>query len=531
MALWNGDTGQAYDSDRDGERSNSRPEPNESDLTELYPVPAVPDHSASGALREADEHEDRARVGVHSLCHHDAAHSGAVIASVESVRALSACPSSARNLELGAVEGRGAAVPGFGEPSSASIVPYVMSFDPIVLANEAPDETTFDRAVLELLERSIGFDAAFLAIKGEPATVVNVDGKKLDAAIARDSYLHELAPMKTAAVSRRGVVVDTEVLGEPRVRGLQYHRDFAAPIRGRHSLLAFLSVRGTPIGALMLGRCGSTFSDEQIALVEKLLPSLAVARASFHLPWCGGPLPTPLSSAASRLAGWLRGEQVHERLADHAPEIVVRDRAGYREMVASDDSGELVWSRSALDEPERSGWFYIDLMHLAAVRAPRQRRFLFIGSGGGVSVRQFARVYPGATLDVVEPDERVVDLARRWFGLDAVPNLSVTVDDGASFLRRAASEIWDAIVVDAYDGSELAAPLTTRAFFADVRRTLRFGGGLAFNVIGALGGTGVQRIERSARAELEDVRLVPVLDPGEAYSPTAVRNVVVVARR
>jgi hypothetical protein len=41
----------------------------------------------------------------------------------------------------------------------------------------------------------------------------------------------------------------------------------------------------------------------------------------------------------------------------------------------------------------------------------------------------------------------------------------------------------------------------------------------------------VQRIERAARAERLEVRLVPVLDPGEVYAPTAVRNVVVLGRR
>jgi spermidine synthase len=407
-----------------------------------------------------------------------------------------------------------------------------MTFDPIALANEVPDAATFDQATLDLLDRCVGFDAAFLAIKGEQATVVNVESKKLDAAIARADYADEIAPVKAMALARRGVAVDTEVLGEQRVLGLHYHRHFAAPVGGRHSLLAFLAVRGVPTGALMLGRCGSTFSDEQLSLVEDLLPRLAIARASFRLPWWGSPLPTPRASTATRLAGWLRGEHVHERRTDGMPEILVRDRAGYREMVASDDGGELVWSRAALDEPERSGWFYIDLLHLAAVRAPSQRRILFIGSGGGVSVRQFARVYPGATLDVVEPDERVIALARRWFGLDSVPNLNVTVDDGAGFLRRAPNETWDAIIVDAYDGSELAAPLASRTFFADARRTLRPGGGLAFNVIGSLGGSSeLQQIERAARAEHLDVRLVPVLDPGEAYSPMAVRNVVLVARR
>ncbi|OJY16079.1 MAG: hypothetical protein BGO98_25890 [Myxococcales bacterium 68-20] len=407
-----------------------------------------------------------------------------------------------------------------------------MPFDPIELANEVPDEATFDRAVLHALNRDIGFDAAFLTIRGERATAIDIDAKKLDAAIARDEYVDDLAPMKAAALAKRGVAVDTQVLGEQRVRTLRYHRELAAPIGGRHSLIAVLAVRGIPIGGLMLGRCGSVFSDEQISRVESLLPRIAIARASFRLPWWGGPLPTPRSTGANRLAEWIRGERIHERVTDRTPEILVRDRAGYREMVAADERGELVWSRAALDEPERSGWFYIDLLHLAAVRASSQRRVLFIGSGGGVSIRQFARVYPGATLDVVESDERVIALARRWFALDAVPNLAITIDDGASFLRRAPSETWDAIIVDAYDGSVLASPFASRAFFADVRRTLRPGGGLAFNIIGVLGGTGeLQQIERAARAERLDVRLVPVLDPGEAYSPMTLRNVVLVARR
>jgi spermidine synthase len=407
-----------------------------------------------------------------------------------------------------------------------------MTFDPIALAHEAPDEATFDRAVLDALHRSVGFDAAFLAIMGDPTTSINLDAKELDDAIAHDTYVNDLAPTKAAAVARRGVAIDTEVLGERRVRTLRYHRELAAPIGGRHSLVAVLALRGVPIGGLVLGRCGSTFSAEQISVVESLLPRLAVARASFRLPWRGRPLQRRTSTGIGRVAGWFRGEETHERLTEARPELLVRDRAGFREMVATDERGELVWSRAALDEPERSGWFYVDLLHLAAVRASNQRRFLFIGSGGGVSVRQFARVYPGAILDVVEPDERVVALARRWFGLDAIPSVTVTLDDGASFLRGAPAAAWDAIVVDAYDGSVLAPSLASRAFFADIVRALRPGGGLAFNIIGALGGDGeVQALERAARAARLDVRLVPVLDPGENYSPMALRNVVLIARR
>jgi spermidine synthase len=89
----------------------------------------------------------------------------------------------------------------------------------------------------------------------------------------------------------------------------------------------------------------------------------------------------------------------------------------------------------------------------------------------------------------------------------------------------------DVIVVDAFDGSRLSAPFAERRFFADARRALREGGGLALNLIGTLAGAGIVRaVERAARGELDDVRLVPVVAPDEAYSATDLRNVVLLAR-
>jgi SAM-dependent methyltransferase len=360
-----------------------------------------------------------------------------------------------------------------------------------------------------------------------------VNATRLDTAIAGFDYVDEIAPTKKAALAKRGVAVDTDVLGERAVRGLAYHRDFAAPIRGRHSLLAFLSLRGQPLGGLMLGRCGGRFSEADIQLVEALLPRLSVARLSFRVPWDGGLLSHPERSIGSRIGALVRGQSVLEVASERpAGAIVVRDKAGFREMVSVRDHDEFVWSRASLREPERSGWFYIDLFHLALTRAKAQRRVLFIGSGGGVAVRQFARVYPGVRIDLVESDAQVIDLASRWFDLHRVPNLSIVIDDGAAFAERALSSTWDAVIVDAYDGPVMSTAFASRAFFANVRRVVRPGGGLALNLIGSLGGGGaLQAIEQVARAELGDVRLVPVLDPGEAYSPMALRNVVLLGRR
>lgn len=406
-----------------------------------------------------------------------------------------------------------------------------MVFDPIGLAGELGDGAAFERKTLEQLGEAIGFDAAFFVTKTALPTTVNVDAIRLAEATAKGDYEAELAPVKQAAFAARGVAVDTALLGESWVREQSYFREFAAPIGGRHSLIAFLTVRGQSLGGLMLGRTGSTFSEQDIALVESLLPRIAIGRASFAPPWVGGPLRGAAPSAFSKVVASVRGERQLERIDTSDGSIRVRDKGGYREMVAASAAGELVWSRAAIEAPTRSGWFYIDLFHLAAVRARFRNRALFVGSGGAVGVRQFATVYPGMKLDVVELDERVVGLAERWFGLDEIPNVSVSIDDGARFVLRAPSDTWDVVVVDAY-GSHLAEGFADRAFFANVRRLLRPGGCLAFNVIGPLlGSSAVQWVERAVRAELSDVQLVPVLDGGEQFSPHAVRNVVILASR
>jgi len=405
-------------------------------------------------------------------------------------------------------------------------------FDPLGLAREIRGAASFERRVLDELHVAIGFDAAFVAMKGDPPTTINVDAARLDAAIANAAYASEIAQLKDAARTSGGVAVDTAVLGEKAVQKLRYHRDFAAAVRGRHTLFAFLSLRGHGVGGLMLGRSGSTFASAEIDRVRALLPDLTMARVSFRAPWVpeglGSGRPDHLWSRVKELAG---GARPLERLDLHGDVVEIRDRALHREMVAVSAHGEFVWSRAERREPQRSGWFYVDLFHLAAARAKSRSRVLLIGCGGGVSAQQFATVYPGTAIDIVERDSAVVGLARRWCGLDDVPNVKVIVDDGRAFLARVNDPTWDVVVIDAYGAHELAPGFVETGFFTDLKRVLRPGGGFAFNTLGTLSGCGELRdVERAARRAFADVRLVPVLDPGEAYSPSAVRNIVVIGR-
>jgi len=212
--------------------------------------------------------------------------------------------------------------------------------------------------------------------------------------------------------------------------------------------------------------------------------------------------------------------------------VSVRDRGGFREMVASAHGAELVWTRAALRDPSESGWPYVDLFHLAAVQARARQRALFIGCGGAVALRQFASVYPGLQMDLVERERSVIELARSWYALDAIPGLNVHVADGAEFVEGAAPASWDIVVIDAFDASEAASTLTRRPFLSALYRSLCPGGALGMNVIGTLDGPGpVRSLVDALRSSFDSVRMVPVLELDEAFSGSALRNVVVVATR
>lgn len=191
-----------------------------------------------------------------------------------------------------------------------------------------------------------------------------------------------------------------------------------------------------------------------------------------------------------------------------------------------------MWTKAALADPSESGWPYLDLFHLAASLAKHRRRALFVGCGGAVSMRQFARVYPGIRIDLVEREPVVFALADAYYDMNAIPNLTAHLADGVDFIERAKPSTWDIIVIDAYDGADLAAPFVRRSFFAAIRRALHPGGAMALNVIGTLDARGpTRRVIRAAQSELDGLRLVPVMALDEACSPHVLRNIVVIGQR
>ncbi|HHH36635.1 MAG TPA: hypothetical protein ENK48_07390 [Gammaproteobacteria bacterium] len=107
---------------------------------------------------------------------------------------------------------------------------------------------------------------------------------------------------------------------------------------------------------------------------------------------------------------------------------------------------------------------------------PRGSRILLIGLGGGVLARDL--LADGHQVESVELDERIVEVAHRYFGL---PTDSVVhVDDGRHFLRTARGP-YDMVILDVFKGEVQPAHLLTVETFREIRALLRPRGMLAIN--------------------------------------------------
>jgi spermidine synthase len=130
---------------------------------------------------------------------------------------------------------------------------------------------------------------------------------------------------------------------------------------------------------------------------------------------------------------------------------------------------------------------YTDYFNLAFGYNKNISRVLFIGGGGFSGPKQFLEDYPWISVDVVEIDPDVVEVAHRYFRVpDSDPRLSIFVMDGRKFLGEAG--VYDLIVLDAYTHTYVPFHLMTDEFMELVDSHLSKDGVLVANIIGSLVG-------------------------------------------
>src|SRR5262245_11633019 len=183
--------------------------------------------------------------------------------------------------------------------------------------------------------------------------------------------------------------------------------------------------------------------------------------------------PALVSCAADRV--------IYEKASAYNTIIVTEDARGLRTLLferhgtrqsvvkpGDPDHLELAYARTAL-------------AGLALCGEPR--RMLVVGLGGATLPTFLRKYYPGATIDIVEIDPEVVDVARKFFGFREDERMRAHVADGRRFIESA-RDPYDVIFLDAFGPRSVPAHLTTREFLESVRRALVTSGVVVGNIWG-----------------------------------------------
>jgi spermidine synthase len=130
---------------------------------------------------------------------------------------------------------------------------------------------------------------------------------------------------------------------------------------------------------------------------------------------------------------------------------------------------------------------YPDYMQLSLALKPDAQRVLVLGLGAGAITKRFWHDYPQVSVDSVEIDPAVVDIAQKYFGLPEDSRSRVFVQDGRRFIQTT-KDAYDIVVMDAYYADALPFHLTTQEFFRETKARMAPDGVVAYNVISALEG-------------------------------------------
>ncbi len=160
--------------------------------------------------------------------------------------------------------------------------------------------------------------------------------------------------------------------------------------------------------------------------------------------------------------------------------LVTEDLFGKKEMVVGkvDQSGGLVeglWEQIFNFQFSRSNF-----------------QCLILGLGAGTVARLMSTKFPDAKMVGIEIDPKVVEIGKKYFDLDKIPNLKIIIadaikiiDDSRPACRQAGFTIrdsrFDLIIVDLYIGQEYPKEAESDRFLEGLKKILAKNGLIIFN--------------------------------------------------
>jgi len=160
---------------------------------------------------------------------------------------------------------------------------------------------------------------------------------------------------------------------------------------------------------------------------------------------------------------------LHEEKSPYSTIIVTEDEQGLRTLWFEKDGAKQSVVKPG--DPDHIELPYAEVMPVGLGLVEEPQRVLIVGLGGGTIPSFLRKHYPRLTIDVVDIDPVVVDVAKRFFGFREDSRMHAYVEDGRRFIARHRNR-YDAIFLDAFSADNVPYSLATQEFLYAVRRAL-----------------------------------------------------------
>ena len=161
--------------------------------------------------------------------------------------------------------------------------------------------------------------------------------------------------------------------------------------------------------------------------------------------------------------------------------IVTEDESGYR--VLRFERNGARQSIAKPGDPTYLGFSYTKVAFAGLALAEDVRRIMIVGLGGGTMPMFLRHYYPNATIDVVDIDPDVVQVAKEYFGFREDASLHAYVGDGRKFVESV-REPYDVVFLDAFGTRNVPPHLATVEFLRAVKRSVKPNGVVIGNIWG-----------------------------------------------
>lgn len=178
--------------------------------------------------------------------------------------------------------------------------------------------------------------------------------------------------------------------------------------------------------------------------------------------------------------GWFHEESFHKKfsMGHKVTKVLHSEQSKYQkiDVLQTESVGKLLLLDGKTMVSEKDEFVYHEVMaHIPYMISRQCKNVLIIGGGDGGVVREFAKHEDIQTIDLVEIDERVIEVSKEFFpectsALDD-PRVNVLAKDGFAFIKKQKNK-YDIIVVDSTDPEDFASGLFTQEFYQDVYNAL-----------------------------------------------------------